>query len=107
MGMHCVVHSSDFLKAVAVEASALGIVGDERRYLVDAYLDGFLDEPLDAVGVLGGCDSEVEVVAGAVVAVGALDDLYGAGRGVGGDNLAFGECAIAVGEVDSVALAHA
>ena len=68
MALKGLLHGADgdFLEAAAVDVSALGVVGYEWCYLVDANFDGFLDKPLNAVGVLGGGDGKMEVVVGAV-----------------------------------------
>ncbi len=89
----------DFLEAAAVEACALGVVGYERSDFVDAYFDSFLDEPLDAVGVLCGCDGDVEAVGSAMRLEVAMRDLDGAGRRVGREDGGGGECAFAVGNI--------
>lgn len=90
-----------------VDAGSFAVVGDKGSYLVDAYLDSLLKEPLNAVGVFRRGHGDMEMVVGASRLKGAGSHLDRAGGGVGHEDGALNQSAFSVGYRDGVALSHA
>lgn len=107
--MERLLESADgyLVQSGAVDAGSLAVVGDKGGYLVDAYLDSLLKEPLNAVGVFRGGHGDMEMVVGASRLKGAGSHLDRAGGGVGHEDRALDQGALAVGYGDGVALSHA
>ena len=86
-GTERLLHGTEgqLVETFSFEGGTLGVVADDGGDAVDAYLDGFFDEPLEAGVVLGGGDGDVEAEGTGLVVGEPLDNLYFAAVGVGGD----------------------
>ena len=83
------------------------MVGGEQSHLVDAYLRGFLKEPLRALVELGRSDGDFKLEAPVVIPFALVCQVDGGPFRQGLHQLGVEEAAFTVGDAETLALGHA